>query len=263
MRLLSFLIWGGLSFGACGLDFPVELKYKVEDKVGKEYRRADVVVYVPVTGRSVPKGEGEAELEAEAKKGELVIHIKPKKNFSEWFLFIPVKKGYLHEEAYLEKVYSRSPSMKEVYHAYPVDITREGTFFLLPPSTPGEKLVLKIKYEGEVGKPRVFTSRPEQEEKSETVKVIYSFAFGYAKTETDNMNLKNVKKLIEQLAKSGKLAKVEIVGYADGKSTDPERNEQVAKERALSVARKLFSEHSVACLLSEKGIAKLPQETLR
>jgi len=260
--LLSLLLCGGLSFGICGLDFPVELKYKVEKKVGKEYRRADVVVYLPVEGEEAERGEkGLARVKAKKSKGELTVVIDPTRNVEEeWFLFIPVKEGYLHEEAYLEKVFSNNPSIKEVYYIYPVDITNKGTLFLLPPSYAGERLYLKVKYEGKVGEPVVKTARKEEKKKKKpvkVVKVVYSFAFGYAKTETDNMNVENLRKLIDELSLAGKLKKVEIVGFADGKTKNPERNEAVARSRAISIAKKLFQEHRVACLVNERGVAKL------
>ncbi|NPB07326.1 MAG: hypothetical protein GXN96_00185 [Aquificae bacterium] len=261
MRWLALiLLVSGMGFGVCGLDFSVEMKYKVEEKVGKEYRRTDVVLYIPVEGE-VQEEEGRlAELKKEVRGEELLLTLKPLRNFNgEWFLVVPLRSGYVHEEAYIEKVISEKPSVKEIYYVYPADISPKKVEFPLPPTSPGEKLLVKLKLKGEVGKPqvRLKESRSKTVKKQKYIKVVYSFNFRYARTDTDNLNIKNLKRLIDQLALVNRLKRVEIIGYADGKTKNLKKNEEVARKRALTIARKLFSEHRVACLVNERGVARL------
>jgi len=256
---LHILFISGLVFGVCGLDFSVEMKYKVEEKIGSEYRRADVVLYIPLE-ETVEESQDIAKVSFKREGEELKLTIVPTKNFKgDLLLVIPLRNGYVHEEAYLEKIISEKPSVKEIYYIYPADLSPKKVVFPLPPSSPGEKLVMSIRLKGEVGNPYVKLKDAEVKKvkKPKFLKVVYSFNFGYAKTDTRDINVRNLKVLIDQLALFNRLKKVEIIGFADGKTKNMKKNEEVAKRRAISIARKLLADHKVACLLNKRGVAKL------
>ena len=266
--LIALLI-GSFSFSApnCNLPFPIEIKYKTVNKVGKQYRKADVIIHIPFLVKSTVlkktnNEKPEVKLEFKVEKDKALAYIKATKPLKRDLLLIqPIKEGFVYEEAHVKKIISLSPKVEEVFIVYPVDVKRNYISFPLPPLSLGEQLIVEYRFEGNLEKPYVKYVETSNKQKLKETKIFltvkYSFLFKYAKSHVNDENVKNVKSFLKQLSNYGIEAKVEIVGFADGKSKNPKKNEEVAKRRALEIAKRIFPESVLSCLQTSIPVVKL------
>ncbi len=268
---LSFfitLLISSLSFAVteCNLPFSIELKYKVVDKVGKQYRKTDVIINIPILTNSADLGESqdekpEVELKFKMEKDKVLTQIKALKPLNRDLLLIqPIRQGIVYEEANVKRIISESPKVEEVFIVYPVDVKKNYISFPLPSLSLGEELIVEYRYEGSLGEPYVKyveLSKKKLQKTEVFLTVKYSFLFEYAKSHVNDENVKNIQELLNQLKKSGINVKVEIIGYADGKSIDPKKNETIAQKRALEIAKLIFPENILSCINSSIPIVKL------
>lgn len=266
--LLALLI-SGLSSAAntCNLPFSIELKYKTVKKVGKQYRKTDVIIRIPVLAqrfaetKTTYNKKPEVKLEFSIRKDKALTYIQAIKPLNgELLLIQPIKHGFVYEEAHVKKIISQSPRVEEVFIVYPVDVKKNYISFPLPSLSLGEKLIIEYRYEGELGKPFVKYVKPSENRHKKNrvfLTVKYSFLFKYAQSRVNDENVKNIQKILDQLKNFGVDAKVEIIGYADGKSTNPKKNEEIAKKRALEIAKRIFPENILSCIHSSIPIVKL------
>jgi len=267
--ILGLLLLLGISFGVCppGLNVSLDLSAETVDKKGKQFRRADVLVFIPVDrnslGRELPPLVSRARVLPLGEGGyEVRITLR---NVSDR----TVEGAYLEQgigtassppeniEAF--RVLSRKPFIFEPVNLYPTDL-REGKLVVkLPPLKPGEEL--EISYLLSSGEepplPRVRGVPPVIREKKERVYMLvakYSFLFGYGKTRTSDINLDNLREVLEGFRRAGLKPVVKITGLADGKTRNPKRNAEVANRRARFVAEKVLGEN-YACYV-RRGFAE-------
>lgn len=185
--------------------------------------------------------------------------IKPLKG--DLLLIQPIKRGFVHEEAQVRKILSFSPLIEEVFVVYPADVTKNYISFPLPSISLGEKLIVEYKFEGSLDTPYVKYAKPSDKQEYEQSKVFltvkYSFFFKYANTYIKDENIENIKALLRELQNYGISPRVEVIGFADGKSTNPKKNEEIAKKRALEVAKRIFPESVLSCLDTSTSVVKL------
>ena len=161
----------------------------------------------------------------------------------------------------MKKILSFSPLIEEVFVVYPVDVTKSYISFPLPYISLGERLIVEYKFEGSLDKPYVkyakLPDRQEYEQSKVFLTVKYSFFFKYASANIKDKNTENIKALLIELQNSGISPRVEVTGFADGKSTNPKRNEEIAKKRALEVAKRILPDSVLSCLDLSISVVKL------
>ena len=263
INLLLMLSVAGLVYAQpkCNIPYHVDIKYITVKEVGKKYRKTDVIIRIPIVTKTLHPSEKKAnrtspsvnlEFKVEGNKATAQIQaIRPLER--DLLLIQPIEKGFVYEEAHVKRIISKSPEIEEVFIVYPVDVKKNYISFPLPSISVGEKLIVEYKFKGKLRKPYVKyaelkKSSPKKEEVA--LKIKYSFLFRYAKAEINDENIKNIRTLLKQIEKHGIKASIEIVGYADGRSTDAKKNEAVARKRALEIAKRIFSKEIVACLIS-------------
>ncbi|RUM32048.1 MAG: hypothetical protein DSY42_01830 [Aquifex sp.] len=252
------------AFAVCGLNYDVEIKFKIEKKIGKKFRRADVILYVPIIYNSKYEKLKGIDLKIKTGKDNAKIIVRTKSPIkNDWILAIPFNNGYVDEVATVEKYLSSEPLIKEVLTVYPLEISSNIIKFPVPPLNPSEKLIVTVKHTGRLGNPYAeFTISNKNEGKKHEVRIVkfvYSFSFGYAKTTTRDLNLGNLKAVIGTLSTLNKIKKIEIIGIADGHSKNPVLNKEIAKKRALNIAGKLFSDRTFQCIVKRKGVVYISQ----
>ncbi|NPA32127.1 MAG: hypothetical protein GXO04_00710, partial [Aquificae bacterium] len=223
---------------------------------GRLYRRADVVLYVPLEVNTLRRREG-VRIKTETKGKETKVHVRTQESIEgDWLLLVPSRFANLEESALVEVYMGREPTVKKVLTVYPVEVTRDYVKFALPPLRTGEEMIIVLKHEGKIGKPQALISENKPKRRTVEVRITYSFTFPHAGTLLRDPNVKNVRELIKTLSELGKLRKVEIIGSADGNTKDPKRNEEVAKKRALTLARLILPPDALACALSPRADAR-------
>ncbi|GAB6066658.1 hypothetical protein JCM9492_17540 [Aquifex pyrophilus] len=236
----------------CGINYEVDIKQKVWSEIGKSFRRTDVILYIPLKYTELGKSIEGLLINMKQKGNNARIYIEVKKPLREdWLLVIPFKNAYVEEFAKVEKIKNNKPSVKEVFTAYPFFISNDRIEFPMPPLNPTEKLKVSIKHRGNIGKPFGKLKKEKNINMEKVIKIVYSFVFQYGRTETEDMNIKNLRDLINVLSELNKLERVEIIGMADGKTRNPKKNEEVAKRRALYIAEKLLGREKMNCLLKK------------
>ena len=245
----------------CNLPYSVDIKYITVKEVGRKYRKADVIIRIPIVTKTlrfqekkVTEERPSVNLEFKVEGEKAITQIQAVRPLERDLLLVqPIEKGFVHEEAHVKRVISKSPEIEEVFIVYPVDVKKNYISFPLPSISVGEKLIVEYKFKGKLRKPYikyVELKKPSPKKEEVVLKVKYSFLFSYAKTEINDENIKNIRNLLNQIEKYGIKANVEIVGYADGKSTDLKKNEAIARKRAIEIAKRLFQKDIMECLVS-------------
>lgn len=255
MVVLIFILLLKFTFSGefCGINYKVEIKQKVWNKIGEAYRRVDVILYLPVKYIQKEKDIDILMISMHQKENNANIYIETKKPLKEdWLLVIPFRNAYVEESAKIEKVTSYKPFVKEVFTAYPFLISRDRIEFPMPPLRPTEKLKVSIKHRGKIGKPYGKFTKEKKVNKERVIKIVYSFPFGYGKTKTEDRNIHNLRNLIGVLSEINKLEKVEIIGMTDGKTVNPKKNREVARKRAVYIAERLFGKNKTMCILRKQ-----------
>ena len=269
MILGLLLIVFSISFGVCppGLNVSLDLSAETVEKEGRQFRRADVLVFIPVDRESL-RGESPA-LASRAKVlplGEESYEVKILlRNVSDRV----VEGAYLEQEIgtgasppesiEASKVLSRKPLIFEPVSLYPTDL-REGTLVVkLPPLKPGEEMEISylISSKEKPAVPQVRGVPPVPRDKRDRVYMLvakYSFLFGYGRTRTSDMNLDNLREVLEGFRRAGLKPVVKIRGIADGRTRNPKRNAEVASKRARFVAERVLGEN-YACYV-RRGFAE-------
>ncbi|WP_461830051.1 OmpA family protein [Aquifex sp.] len=267
LNLALLLLIAGLAYSQprCNIPYHVDIKYITVKEVGKKYRKTDVIIRIPLVTKTIKRATIQEkpavnlEFKTEEDKATTQIQaIRPLKR--DLLLVQPIKEGFVYEEAHVKRIISKSPEIEEVFIVYPVDVKKNYIAFPLPSISVGEKLIVEYRFKGKLRKPYVKyveLKKPIPKKENAVLKVKYSFLFRYAKAEVNDENIKNIKALLKQIEKYGIKAHIEIVGYADGKSTNSKRNEEVARKRALEIARRIFPKDVVACLISGAPSQKL------
>ena len=258
---IFILLLASVSFGVCPgtLNVALEMSSETVDKVGKSFRRADVFVFIPVEKKLIKKEVNILESEHEIQRiGDHLFHIDVSvKNRTsvvseDAVLEQPVGEGSdIEGRIEAKRVISRMPFIFEPINLYPTDIKPGRIIIKLPTIKPGEELELSYTVRGEAGKPVVKSSKKIEVESDERLYMLvakYSILFGYGKTDTEDVNLQNLREVVEGFKMAGLKPVVKIVGVADGKTVNIERNREVAKERARFVAKELLGEN-FACYI--------------
>jgi len=267
--LILFLV--SVSFSVCPgtLNVSLEMSSETVEKVGKSFRRADVLVFIPVEKKLLKKEVNVLESEHEVYKvGEKLFHIdvhirnRTSVVSDNAVLEQPVSEGSdIEGSIQAKRIISKSPLIFEPLNLYPTDIKPGKIIIKLPTVKPGEELELSYKVKGRPGDPVVKSSKKLEVEDDERLYMLvakYSILFGYGKTDTEDINLRNLKEIVKGFKMAGLKPVVKIVGVADGKTTDIKRNKEVAQARARFVARELLGEN-FACYI-RRAYADLRRE---
>jgi len=268
MILVFLLMIVGISLGVCpsGLKVSLDLSAETVEKKGREFRRADILIFIPVDRSTLRRDFALRKETAVTPVDSNLYEVKVRlRNVSDRVV----------EGAYLEqrvgerssppdsinalRILSRTPFIFEPVELYPTDI-REGRLVVkLPPLKPSEEIELSYLVASETTPetPEVRGTPRLEEEKRERVYMLvakYSVLFGYGKTKTRDMNLENIKEVLRGFKEAGLKPIVKVVGMADGKTTNPRRNAEVADRRARFVAQKILGEN-YACYM-RRGFAE-------
>ncbi len=259
--LFLILALVSLSFGVCPgtLNVSLEIASETVDKEGKNFRRADVFVFIPVEKKLIKKEVSVLESNHNILKlGEdlfqIDISLKNRNSvvLEDAILEQPVgKNSDIEGRIEAKRVISRLPYIFEPLTLYPTDIRPGKIVIKLPPVKPGEELELSYRVRGEAGEPMIKSTKRYEVEESERLYMLvakYSLLFGYGKTKTEDVNLSNLKEIVRGFKLAGLKPVVKIVGVADGKTWNVKRNREVAQERARFVARELLGEN-FACYI--------------
>ncbi len=260
---LSLLILGlAFSFAVCPVDRPlsVEIEAKTTDKVGKLYRRADVLIFIPIRGQEIVSVKVPLDVKFSIQKlgkNRFGISMRLRNMSAEEVDGARVEQEVEGREFSIgdmkaKRIISKSPYIFEFLNLYPTDIRDNTVIINLPSIRPSEELELNYTMEtkSRPAEPRVtIPQRKERREREAYVLVgKYSLMFDYGKVSTQDINLENVSQVIEGLKDINIKPVVRIVGVADGKRSSEESNNRVAKERAMFVAQKIFGQE-LACYL--------------
>ncbi len=261
MILMFIFLSFGISLATCppSIGVLLDIYTKTVKSKGKEHRRADVLVFIPIKKDLVEK---ETDLiqkkinvnRIEKNLYEINLHLKniSDKELKELHLEQKVKDSFPQSIEGI-KVLSRTPFIFEYLILYVTDVTDGKMIVKLPPLSSGEELELTYRISS-LEKPEVprivgNTFYIKEERKEVYILVAkYTFLFGYGKTKTKNPNIKNLKEVIEGFRKIGIKPVVKITGVADGKTKNPKRNEEIASERAKFIATQIIGEN-YACFL--------------
>jgi len=269
--IIKKFLWGAFIpvFALCEFtNVELNMDAKETKKQGSIYRRADVYITVPMkikTGSHyksiLPTRVNVVDLEDGTRKYIIsIVNNTGKAQDSLVLVHEKEKEALFMEDIVARRVISYSPYISEQLVLVPTEIKKDKILIKLPGINPGEEIVLSYVVKGE-GKPsNVVVTNTEgikkfiEEKEVEVLVAKYSFLFGYASTKTYSPNIENIKEVIEGLERLGLKAKVNIVGMADGKTKNPEKNKLIARLRAENVARSIFGSQ-YACLI-EKAYVK-------
>ncbi len=265
--IIKKLVWGAFVpvFAICEFNnVELNMDAKTTSKEGEIYRRADVYITVPMKIRSgshykslLPTRVNVVDLEDGARR--YIISIVNNTGKSQDSLILVHKKekeALFMEDIVARRVISYSPYISEQIVLVPTEIKSDKILIRLPDINPGEELVLSYVIKGEEEPSKVIVTNEDgikrfiEEKETEVLVAKYSFLFGYASTKTNSPNVENIKEVVEGLERLGLQAKIKIVGMADGKTTDPKRNQFVAKKRAENIAKSIFG-NQYACLIEK------------
>jgi len=262
LPLLLTLAAFGFPFAICPAEQPltVEIEARTTDKVGKFYRRADVLIFIPLRKQEVVSTEVPLHSEfslRELSKGRFNISIHLKNLSSEEIDGARIEqevggKEFSVGNVKARRILSKNPYIFEFLSLYPTDIRENRIIINLPPIRPSEELELSytVETKHKVFEPKI--AKPSRKvKKDKEIYVLvgkYSLIFDYGKVSTEDINLKNISQVIEGLKGINIKPVVRIIGVADGKRSSEESNNRVAKERAMFVAQKIFGQE-LACYL--------------
>lgn len=270
MKVMApLLMTCALTFGLCPGTFRVDLDMHSEtvEAKGSNYRRADVLIFIPVQ----VKEEGKVKLfsglrkiaSVEEEGGSFRVNLRlysiTNKTIDNAFVKQEIPKGSRFDENIKAlKVLSRNPYISEHISLYPTDIRKNNLIIKLPPIKPGEELDISYSLSGKEKPPvpSVSGGTLEREDVGDPVYMLvgkYSFKFPFASHVIKDINFDNIREVIAGLNRAGLKPVVKIFGMADGKTKDPEKNMEVARKRASFVARKVLGEN-YACYI-RRGFA--------
>ncbi len=267
--LLPLLLAVSVTFGMCpgALNVSLDMHSETVEERGANYRRADVLIFIPVQVDN--KGEVRAfsglrkKIETLETDGSYRINLSlyniTLKTIDNAYLVQPLPDGTRFDENIRAfKILSLNPKIEEPVNLYPTDIKKGKLIISLPPIRSGEDL--RISYTVSGGKkppePVVRGQKLLIEEEKDPVYMLvgkYSIKFPYASHVTKDINFKNIKDVLEGLNRAGVKPIVKIFGIADGKTKNPELNNEIAKKRATFVARKVLGQN-FACYI-RRGFA--------
>ncbi len=254
MLALLLIITASLSFGVCpsSVDVSLEMESKTVEVEGKVYRRADVLVFIPVSTRELEKVPSlREEVSVEKLEGDLYrVNLKIRNVSIEKVEGASLlQRGRVIEDSIVaSKIISRRPLILEPVYLFPADLREDSAVVKLPPLDPGDELEVAYLVRGPFEEPKISGGEVTKPKKVYVLVAKYSILFPYARAKTEDVNLENVKEVLEGLRRIGLRPIVRVVGIADGKTKDPDRNREVAKERARFVASKILGS-GFACYL--------------
>ncbi len=269
---IALILSTSFSVEGCKVTFYASLskKHLTVDKVGEEYRRGDIYVYIPIdVGEKLLTKKVSSMLEKSVSVsyvGENTYAFSIKvKNITPYQIKDVILEqdittsGFEEESLKAVKIRSYSPYVTESLRVFPTDITAEKVVVGLPALSPGEEVRIDYNVVGEPKIPKIYTSslREITREKRKVVNVLvgkYSVFFGYGKSKAKDINIENIKEVLRGLNSLGFEPVVKIVGMADGKAKSVESNLRVAKSRADFITKELFGEN-LACLIN-RGLAE-------
>ena len=261
MFVLALLAYLSLSMATCppSLDVSLDMESRTVKSEGREYRRADILVFIPVTTDqviSLPSLREEFTVE-EAWKDHHRVRISVRNvTFQKVEGASLVQRGNVVEDSIeARRIISRTPLIFEPIHLFPTDM-RDGYIVIkLPPIGPGESLEVSYLVRGpKVEKPRVVGGEVTKTKKVYMLVAKYSVLFGFGRTRTEDINLRNAREVLEGLRSAGLRPLVKVVGIADGRTSDPKRNREVAERRARFVATEILGSR-FACYI-RRGFAR-------
>jgi hypothetical protein len=261
MMVLILLILMGLSFANCppALDVSLDLESKTVTQEGKEFRRADLLIFIPVDTKDLVKVSSLRTEFGFDRLGPDLYRVSVRiRNVS----FGKVEDAYLLQEGRIvedslegRKVISRLPLIVEPLSLLPTDIGEGGVTVKLPPIGPGEEIEVSYLVPGKKVKvPRVVGGVLKRRKKVYLLVAKYSVLFDFGKVRTEDLNLRNIREVLEGLRRAGLRPVVRIVGVADGRTRDPSKNRRVAEGRARFVAAEVLGT-KYACYL-RRGLAE-------
>ncbi len=274
--IIKKLVWGAFMpvFALCEFNnIELNMDAKTTSKEGNIYRRADVYITVPMKIKSgshykslLPTRVNVVELENGARRYIVsIVNNTGKSQDSLILVHEKEKEALFMEDIVARRVISYSPYISEQLVLVPTEINRDKILIRLPDINPGEELVLSYVMKGEEEPSKVIVTNEEgikrfiEEKETEVLVAKYSFLFGYASAKTNSPNVENIREVVEGLERLGLQAKIKIVGMADGKTTNPEKNKLIAKKRAENIAKSIFGSQ-YACLI-ERTYVKSRTET--
>ncbi len=265
--IIKKLLWGAVIpvFAVCEFtNVEVNMLSKQVQEEGYIYRRADVYITVPMRIRvgnpeksPLPIKVNVVDIEDRNKKYIISVVNNSGKEYNSLVLVHRVEDedALFVEDIIARRVISYSPFISEQLILFPTEIRNNRILIKLPSLNPGEELILSYIVKGEE-KPSVVTIMDTEgikkfieEEEREVLVAKYSFLFGYASAKVKSPNIDNLREVVEGLEKLGLRARVKIVGIADGKTINPQKNKFVAKKRAENVARSIFG-NQYACVIN-------------
>jgi len=267
--LLPLLLAGTVAFGVCpgALNVSLDLHSETVKEKGANYRRADVLIFIPVQVNN--KGEVRAysglRKKIEIQKGEgfhrlnLSLYNISLKTIDNAFLVQKIPRGSRFDENIRAvKVLSLNPRVEEPLNLYPTDIRKNKLIIKLPPIRSGEDLRISYSITGKdvPPKPTIHGEKTLIAEEKDPVYMLvgkYSVRFPYASHITRDINFENIKEVLEGLNRAGVKPIVKIFGIADGKTKDPSKNSEIARKRATFVAQKVLGQN-FACYI-RRGFA--------
>ena len=266
MVVLSLLLLIGISYAVCPgqRELTLDIQARTVEKVGKEFRRADVMIFIPIKREELSKDGLNMKKEVVVRKGEggsYLVSITLKnttgREIEEPLLVQRLNGGGVVGSIRLTRVVSSKPYIVEFDYLPPEGIEDDTLSVKLPTLKPGERLKLSYVVETEnFEKPQLRAEGPAKVSREVYILVgKYSLLFGYGSTRTRDVNLRNIREVLEGLRTAGLRPLVKVEGIADGNTKYPDKNRRVAVERARFVAKEVLGE-SYACYTQE-GFAYL------
>lgn len=260
-----------LSFGLCpgSLNVSLDLHSETVEFKGSNYRRADVLLLIPV---KLEKGEIKTlagiRKHFSIKRAGSVQNIRVRissitsRTIDNAYLKQELPEGSLfNENIKARKIISRNPLIVEPINLYPTDRKRNSFIVKMPPLRPGEAIELSytIISSKKVQKPSVYGDTITLRKESDPVYILvgkYSIKFPFASSRTQDINLENIRDVIATLSEAGLKPIVKVFGIADGKTINRAKNERVARARARFVATEILGKN-FACYV-RRGFAEAP-----
>ena len=257
--LIGVLIFT-FSFAVCPSlpDVSLELESETVSKVGREFRRADLMIFIPVNTRDLVSVSSLRTDFRVSHVGEdlhrvkvRITNLSPNKVEDAYL----IQEGSVREESIEgRKVISRLPLIVEPVDLLPTDLEEDEVVVKLPPLRAGEEVEVSYLVSGRnIKPPKVVGGAVEKERRVYLLVAKYSVLFPFGSAKTEDVNIRNMKEVLEGLRRSGLKPIVRVVGIADGKTSDPEKNRRVAEGRARFLAYKVLGTE-YACYL-RRGFA--------
>ncbi len=254
MIVFLLLLTASFVFAVCptGLGTSLELSSKTVKNKGKNYRRADVLIFIPIEKEEIVREVSVVRSKVELQhvgEGKFLVSVFLR-NISDItvdgaILRQPLNRNRIGERVEALRVISRVPYIFEPLSLFVTDMSDREALIKLPPLKPGEELELRYVVIGEKKpvKPSVEKVQSALERKSKRIYMLvakYSLLFGYGKVRTEDINLRNIREILDGFRRAGLKPVVKIVGLADGVTRNSRKNKEIAERRARYVARKVL-----------------------